>query len=802
MDGFKSPDEIIRQAFALAYFILGDEAEALSVVREALSKLEVAAAAQVKRLYYSPTRRSLWHRASHANSRTKVSLNDTHLLQRLVYVESEPYERERERRPHALRDEDLLVHFVKHLIRISIKRNSFYVALGVSRLLHNYSTNETMEIYNVVVQDPERVKDDYYYRSRKGRLLQEVKERFAEFVSVRRGSRGEERLQTADAPAEFAPLVAECLKQFSPWRTPCSIPRRYDPTTDEIPTLSSAHHGEEDRVEINRIHAVVHPDCYELLTTSLKLEPPALRLSVPRFNLPNGKNDMSRPNDKPRSPAPPLDGGEVEALRRLLSEQSARRRATPAVLLSVVVDKVERARLDPETSGSVSFAVGGRDELVEVRALEGDGWTLLATHLLGGEPGGGARPSKSEIILEGGQRLTFRLSPARAAANEDAQALMSVSYRETEWLRAAALSWRRVARRVAARDGLKGRPAAALIKPAFAALLFILCAGAVALYFFRNTSGPNGAQLASNKEQPAAARPASNAATTSANESAADGANDSQANASSQSNASKPSETVPGKSSETVAGKPSEAVAGSETPTPGVTEGTVAQNLSRSAATLSATPTRAANPTRATQANASTDASAGTTAATTASTGTRRPAPEQAQVATGRASSETEDNSGTAASPSDTDATRSVASNVGATALARVRKVFVEVTGEGRLSEQTARLLASSLREGGRLTPTDVKDDADAALKIKLSERSPTGASQGEKASPGSDPAERAVTVSARLVNEGGEVIWPASVGDRGGVYNGKVYSGKVKDVARRIAADLLRDVRKSDAQK
>src|SRR5919205_3885273 len=115
MEGFNPTDEVIQQAFALAFFIVGDEREALLVVREALGKLAVAAAAQVKRLYYAPTRRTLRLRARPAN-RTKVSLSETHLLQRLIYVESEPFERARELRREALRAEDLLVHYVKHLI--------------------------------------------------------------------------------------------------------------------------------------------------------------------------------------------------------------------------------------------------------------------------------------------------------------------------------------------------------------------------------------------------------------------------------------------------------------------------------------------------------------------------------------------------------------------------------------------------------------------------------------------------------------------------------------------------------------
>ncbi len=69
-------------------------------------------------------------------------------------------------------------------IRISLKRNSFYVTLGISRILHNYGTNDAMEIYNIVVQNPDRVHDDYYYRSRKGVLMKELKACFGELLET------------------------------------------------------------------------------------------------------------------------------------------------------------------------------------------------------------------------------------------------------------------------------------------------------------------------------------------------------------------------------------------------------------------------------------------------------------------------------------------------------------------------------------------------------------------------------------------------------------------------------------------
>ncbi len=157
-------DELLNKAFQLAYLIVGDRTTAIRVALAAMDNLKVASSEQDRRQAYLPA-----GRAETRAARTKVSLSDIHLLQRLVYIESELYERLLEQQEGTLRQTDLLIHFIKHLVRLTTKRNSFYVSLGLNRLLYNYSTAEATEIYNLVVQDPDRVRDDYYYRSRKGR---------------------------------------------------------------------------------------------------------------------------------------------------------------------------------------------------------------------------------------------------------------------------------------------------------------------------------------------------------------------------------------------------------------------------------------------------------------------------------------------------------------------------------------------------------------------------------------------------------------------------------------------------------
>src|SRR2546423_12666010 len=130
-----SPNELPDRAFQLAWFLHRERKTAIEIATRALNKLQLAATAQGKRLYYRLTGRPDARKA-----RSKVSLGEPHLLQRLIYVESEEYERRKEAaaqnsQTHGgttpARQWDLVGYFVKHLERITPKRNPFNLTLGL-----------------------------------------------------------------------------------------------------------------------------------------------------------------------------------------------------------------------------------------------------------------------------------------------------------------------------------------------------------------------------------------------------------------------------------------------------------------------------------------------------------------------------------------------------------------------------------------------------------------------------------------------------------------------------------------------
>ncbi|MGH9966326.1 MAG: hypothetical protein ACREBG_00615 [Pyrinomonadaceae bacterium] len=439
MDRLASIDDILNKAFLLAYFIHGNKETAVRIVSRAMSKLDVAATAQGKRFYYRPSGRSLLRQPRSIGLRSKVTFNDLHLLQRLVYIESEVYEKQKEQAGsgEALGKEDMIIHFIKHLVRITLKRNSFYVTLGMSRLLYNYTTQETMGIYNLVVQDPERVKDDYYYRSRKGVLMQEIKERFGDLVKICHGQRGEERLQAEPDPDRFADLVRECLSFFTPWATPCLVPAGFDPISDGIPPLQFEGRDKEDQIEVNRIHAALHPNCYQRLIKALGFSSPDQRLEVPHFFL---SNESGNGGEGRRTPTVELGREDLNAIKNDLDQLAERRKKASAGLLQVVVDGVEYARLDLRRARRVRFNMDGWRELIEIWTTGKTGDLLLASHLLTSLEEGEAQPRKSSIVLEGGQKLSIDLSPSGDASGR----VVDISYRETNPIKAASLAFQQL----------------------------------------------------------------------------------------------------------------------------------------------------------------------------------------------------------------------------------------------------------------------------------------------------------------------------------------------------------------------
>jgi len=431
--------QLLASAFELAYFIHPDTGTALRIATDALANLEFALQAQDKRLYYSPVGQFFSRQHSSLKLRNRVRVSDLHLLQRLVYIESEAHERDHEMsgRRGATR-EDLIIRFIKHVVKITIRRNSFYVALGFSRLLHSYSTPETMDIYNLLIQDPSRMKHDSYYRTCKKQLMRELKQRFGPALKTVTAARGEERFETEQDPASLAALARKALAMFTPWNTGCLIPESLDASEDSLSGLrfEGDDPDKEHPIEINRIHSIIEPVCYARIIKALGLQAPEQRLALPKFCAGEQEGD-GRGGRANREQPPELSDEQISGALKELADRADRRKKTKAKMLLVVVDGIERARMAPTSGARAVLEVDESAEMIEVRARDEEGEARVGLHLLDYHDDETGEPRSYRVEMEGGQRLSLEMRVKRSGIGEVEGALISIEYEEAKLLATA-----------------------------------------------------------------------------------------------------------------------------------------------------------------------------------------------------------------------------------------------------------------------------------------------------------------------------------------------------------------------------
>lgn len=480
-------DATLAKAFHLVHSIYtyreDDRKIALDILWEALKGVEVRLVAQDEADRHDP------------RNPTKVRWNVIQWFQLLIYCKSEQYEKDQEASDKSsLTEQDMIIRYIKHLILITCRRNSFHVSLGLSRLLYNYSSSETMSIYDLVFQDPDSStqKADAYYRGRKNKLIEELKKRFDGFVRISHGARGETRFQTQDNSKQFAGLIIEYLMRFTPWGTSCELPEMLNKWTP-IYSLQSN--------QINQIHTIIHPTCFSKITRALKLDPPGNRLAIPKFFFTNSLSGDTTPPDDGSS-AKGLGQRDATAIRNRLSKQKKRRGEFTPRVLSIMADGIECARLDLAQSSRIRFKVEEETILIELIGSNDKEEILLGTHILiDGENAPVEDQSKSySIVLEGGQKISLTLSVAQNNADDEIRTSVDIKYQETNPMRAAALWWQQFKHRILEWKNVEPRRKILGLIPELAVALLILSAASLILYFALRSRPSEPPQIA--KQQP------------------------------------------------------------------------------------------------------------------------------------------------------------------------------------------------------------------------------------------------------------------------------------------------------------
>src|SRR5215467_3748021 len=194
--------ESLEKGFELAYFLAQDRTSAIEILAGALDKLSVQCRREKRRFYW---------RYNHAcQPIRRITHQELDAFQWLIMFESEPYERAQEQRGgHSLRD--MVVRYIKHLVQITMSMSSFYVCVGMNRLLYSYSTSETQAVFEAVTQ---RFLGADRYRRAKKLLISRLTDRFGKFVEEIRSDYGELRFQSLEDQSPWIDLVHNCLLAF------------------------------------------------------------------------------------------------------------------------------------------------------------------------------------------------------------------------------------------------------------------------------------------------------------------------------------------------------------------------------------------------------------------------------------------------------------------------------------------------------------------------------------------------------------------------------------------------------------
>ena len=481
-----TPEDLLERGFQLASFILPEREDAVQALSNAMSKLGAQRSREKKRAY--------WRYRNLKRKITRIIRDDADALQWLIYLECEPFERRHEQAGQATA-QDLTVRYVKHLVQATTAMSSFYVAVGLHRLLHNYSTSEVQRAYELVTEHYPGAEE---YRKLKGTLMTQLQSRFQHFLKTCRTQHGEMRFEPAENQPGWAQLVEQCLRFFTPWSTrgACRQWTNLDAGAEHGPGgwFSKIRRGvPHDAIETLRCHVFIDPLCFGRLTGRLGLDSSQLRLAVPRFFV----NDKHEGPEKPTGPLaeiPKLTEEERKKILGRLADEAVRQRQAALNSLIVLVDGVERARLEVEQGDKQSFAIQAGAKLIEIRTQEGSQDLLLATHWIDYAEWQGFAPSTATVALGRARELVLEIVPSSAAAETSAEATVQVQCRPKS---------RFTQLREALRSLLRFRPIMLRWLPGYAMAFLVLVAfgGIFAALKYRNELVQQRASVARIREE-------------------------------------------------------------------------------------------------------------------------------------------------------------------------------------------------------------------------------------------------------------------------------------------------------------
>ena len=409
-----APAELLQRGFELAYFLIPDRVTAIDILTRALEKIRARSRREMKRLYW---------RDKHAERPVRrIARSDMDMLQWLIMFEAEQDERAQER-AGSISSRGMAIRYIKHLIQITTALSSFYVNVGVSRLLHNYSTSEAQRVYEMLTS---RFLGPDEYRRAKSALMDKMSERFAGFLKIARVDHGELRFETSDNQERWADAVSDCLRVFTPWSTQghCAQFVSVNGNT-KLKAAQKSADTDQNESELRCCHILIEPTCYDQLMKDLAFDAPETRLALPRFIMPDKQEKNDDNNVQPPRP-PELSQEDLDQIQRRLAVTDARRRNANPRIVTIMIDGVEHAQLDLTQKHQLQIGLEAGASLIEIRGSDERGDLLLATHFI--PYANNAFESSRGTAKLGAGELEFEVIPVATGGQRPPQAILSLNY--------------------------------------------------------------------------------------------------------------------------------------------------------------------------------------------------------------------------------------------------------------------------------------------------------------------------------------------------------------------------------------
>jgi hypothetical protein len=361
------------------------------------------------------------------------------MLQWLIMFESEQYERAQERAGTSSLG-NMVVRYIKHLVQITTALSSFYVNVGMSRLLHNYTTSDTQRVYEMLTS---RFLGPDEYRRAKSALMDKLSERFAGFLKIARVDHGELRFETSDNQEQWVIAVSDSLTIFTPWSTQGHCAEFVSVNgNNHLKAAQKAADTDQNENELRCCHILIEPKCYDQLMEDLAFDAPETRLALPRFVMPDKQEKRDDNNVQPPRP-PELSQEDLDQIQRRLAATDARRRNANPRTVTIMIDGVEHAQLDLAQKHQLQVGLDAGATLIEIRGRDERGDLLLATHFIP-YVNNTFESSKGTAKLGQGE-LEFKVIPVVTVGQRPPQAILSLNYHARfQWTRPL-IAWREFA---------------------------------------------------------------------------------------------------------------------------------------------------------------------------------------------------------------------------------------------------------------------------------------------------------------------------------------------------------------------